>query len=528
MIEDVAKPKPIILAILDGFGVSLEKEGNPVFYAQTPNIQGLEKNFPFTTLQASGVAVGLPWGVAGNSEVGHLTMGAGRAVYHHLPRIINAIHDGSFFANEVLLQAAEQVKKNKSRLHLAGLVSSGSVHSYLDHLYALLDFAQKEGLPDVFLHAFTDGKDAPPQGGAKLLYDFEERLKKEWPRARLASVVGRFYAMDRDEKWERTQMAHELLARGRGEKISSAPEYLRSSYARGENDESVKPAVLDAAGKIQENDVLIFFNFREDSMRQIARVFTDDSFDKFSRTKIPGLLVITMTEYEKGAAARAIFPKIEIAHTLSRILGQKGLRHLHIAETQKYAHVTYFFNGGSETPLPGEERILIPSPATAHFEEEPQMKAREITEKIIEKMADYDVIIANFANADMGGHAGNFPAAGRAVEILDESVGTLLKSVLASEGVLIVTADHGNIELKRDLRTGERLTEHSLNPVPFFLAGKNFRRNAPRSEEEIRAYKKEARGIITDVAPTILEILGIKKPEEMTGKSLLDILTQIM
>ena len=529
-IKTMEKPKPLILIILDGFGVSLEKEGNPVAQAKTPTFDEIERNFPFMTLQASGVAVGLPWGEAGNSEVGHLTIGSGRAIYHHLPRIINAIYDGSFFKNEALLGATEQVRKNNSNLHIAGLISSGSVHSYIDHLLALLEFTKREGIKNVFVHVFTDGKDAPPKEGAKFLSVLEERFAKEWPNVKLASVTGRFYALDRDEKWERVQEAYELLTEGRGEKTRSIPEYLQNSYAEDTTDEFIKPAaVTDESGRliprVGDNDALIFSDFREDSMREITHAFTDDVFDHFPRKKLQNLYVATMTEYEKGMRASAAFPQLDIEWPLSRVLGEAQLRHIHIAETQKYAHVTYFFNSGKEKPFLGEERVMIPSLTAAHFDEVPEMKAAEITAKILESF-QYDVIIANFANADMVGHSGNFQSAVRAVEILDSFLGQIMKTVLDKGGAMIVTADHGNIELKRDVISGEKRMKHSINPVPLYLVGKELLRKTPRTEEEISALKSEPGGILTDIAPTILELLQLQKPREMTGISLLQTLVQ--
>lgn len=525
----MTRPKPLILIILDGFGVSQEKQGNPLTEASLPTFEFLDKNFPFTTLQASGVAVGLPWGEAGNSEVGHLTMGSGRVIYHHLPRIIYSIHDGSFFKNEAFKKAAEHTLANSSSLHIAGLVSSGSVHSYVDHLYALLDFAKQEGIKRVFLHVFTDGKDAPPKEGAKFLRGLEAKIKEEWPEVRFGSVVGRFYAMDRDEKWERTKTAYELFTRGQGEKISSLPTYLETSYERGMTDEFIEPAIVvdehgEVSGLVKDNDALIFFNFREDSMRQLTRAFAEEKFDYFERSKINNVALVTMTEYINGLPVFAAFPALDINWPLARILGDTGLRHLHIAETNKYAHVTYFFNGGKEKPFPGEERIVVPSLDLSHFDEAPEMKAFEITTKVIESFDKYDVIIANFANADMVGHTGSYQSCIRAAEALDSVLGRVVERVLESEGVMVVTADHGNIELKRNPLTGEKLTEHSLNPVPFYLVGKNFKLKKSREKKEVVELKTKVGGILTDVAPTMLELLGLKKPQEMTGKSLLDIL----
>ena len=521
--------KPLVLLILDGFGVSVERAGNPVAEAKTPALDEIEQNFPFITLQASGTAVGLPWGEAGNSEVGHLTIGAGRAIHHHLPRIIYSIRDGSFFQNEAFLKAAEHTRKNKSSFHIAGLISSGSVHSYIDHLYALLDFTKREKIERVFLHIFTDGKDAPPKEGAQFFAILEERLKKEWPQVCFASVIGRFYALDRGDNWDRIKKTYELLTGGIGEKITSVSGYLRSSYEKNVTDEFIEPAVVakegeEAMGLIKENDALVFTDFREDSMREIVRAFVEEPFEYFPRQKIKDLLVVTLTEYQKGLAALPAFPRLDINWPLGRVLAEAGLRQLRIAESQKYAHLTYFLNGGQEKPFSGEDRILIPSLATAHFDETPEMKTREITAGILESLDKYDVIVANFANADMVGHSGNFEASIKAVEVIDEAVGQLAKAILNSGGAMLITADHGNIEKKRNPMSGEKLTEHSINPVPFYLVGKNFKMSKVATPEEILERKKEVQGILTDVAPTLLALLGLEKPQEMNGQNLLSIL----
>lgn len=519
--------KPLVLIILDGFGISLEKEGNPVFEAKKATFDSLERNYPFLTLQASGGAVGLPWGEAGNSEVGHLTIGAGRRLYHHLPRIIHSIYDGNFFKNQAFLKAADHVKKYHSRLHIAGLVSSGSVHSYIDHFYALLEFAAKENIAEIYLHIFTDGKDAPPKKSAEFLKSVETKIQKILPQAKSATVIGRFYAMDRDGKWERTRATYELMTEGKGDKITSIPQYIASSYEKGITDEFIKPAAVVnqngiAEGTIKDNDALIFFNFREDSMRQLARAFAEEKFHEFPRKTISNLCIVTMTEYLKDIKALPAFSSLTINYPLAQVLGEAGMRHLHIAETQKYAHVTYFLNGGEEKLFPGEERILIPS-LSGHPDENPQMRAPEITAKILENLARYDVIIANFANADLVGHSGNFQAAVKAVEILDEAIDKLMTKILKTDGVLVITADHGNIELKRNKISGEKLTEHSLNPVPFYVVAESFKLPIPRTELEIIEIKTNTSGMLTDVAPTILKLLNLKKPLEMTGKNLLDI-----
>lgn len=522
---------PFLLVILDGFGISPAAQGNPVAAAKKPVLDGFEKQYPFTTLQASGVAVGLPWGEAGNSEVGHLTMGAGRVIYHHLPRIIHAIRDGSFFENPVLKEASAHVRAHGGRLHIAGLVSSGSVHSYSDHLAALLDFAGREQTPETYVHVFTDGKDAPQKEGAQFISAFGARMASEYPGARFASVIGRFFAMDRDDKWDRVARAYGLMTEGKGEKIASIPDYLAASYAKGITDEFIEPAAIaggDAAPSVvKAGDALIFFNFREDSMREITRAFVEDDFDKFPREKVQNLFVVTMTEYEKGMrGALATFPAPGVTRPLGAVIARAGLRQLRIAETEKYAHVTYFLNGGDEKPFSGEDRMLVPSLPVAHWDEAPEMQSGEIAARMIANMDSYDVMIANFANADMIGHSGNFDAAVRAVEALDAALGRLADAVLQKNGVMVVTADHGNVESKRNAMSGERMTEHSLNPVPFFVIGERFRCKIPRDDSAIAKARSEIGGILTDIAPTVLELLGLKKPAEMTGQSLLPILTR--
>ena len=524
----MSRPKPLILIILDAFGISPEKESNPVASARTPVLDEIERNFPFTTLQASGVAVGLPWGEAGNSEVGHLTMGSGRVLHHHLPRIISSIRDGSFLKNESLLKAAHTVKMNNSRLHIAGLVSSGSVHSYIDHLYALFDVARREDVEHVYLHVITDGKDAPPMEGAAFINALEERCSQDWPNVKIASVVGRFYGMDRDEKWDRIQKDYELMTSGKGTAITSVPAYLEEEYKKGMSDEFIEPAVVvDAAGtpiaSVEAGDALIFFNFREDSMREILHAFVDERFHAFSRAKIENLCIVTMTDYEESLASLAAFPSPDIAFSLSEVLSAEGLNHFHVAETEKYAHVTYFFNGGKETPFAGEKRMLIPSLEVAHVDDVPEMRAHEITSAILEHI-NFDVIIANYANADMVGHSGNFAAVVQAVNVLDESLGQLMNAIFNSGGVMLITGDHGGVELKRNMISGEKRTEHSINPVPLYIVGKDWKLKKSRTPDEIIRAKKEIGGILTDVAPTILELLELKKPREMTGTSLVPLL----
>lgn len=525
--------KPVVLVVLDGFGVSSQTRGNAIHAASKPNLDLIESRYPFTTLQASGATVGLPWGEAGNSEVGHLTMGAGRAIYHHLPRIIMAVENGSFFTNPAFLRVTEHVKERGSSLHLFGLVSSGSVHSYLDHLYALLELVNRSGVERVYLHVITDGRDAPPGEAAKFLPQLEERLVAKHPTVTIASLLGRFYAMDRDEKWERVRRAYELLTEGKGNSFKDPAEYISSSYDRGVTDEFIEPAYRDGppadgspiAGRIRDGDGLVIFNFREDSMREITEAFAKEIFDAFERTRMPNLKIATMTEYEKNLpGVEAAFPPLEISLPLGRILSLAGKTQLHIAESEKYAHVTYFFNGGTEKPFPDEERILVPSLGVPHFDEHPEMKAPEITKRIRERIGEYDFILANYANADMVGHTGNFDAARQAVEALDQAIGALMPAVLEKDGALIITGDHGNAEQKIHPQSGEPITEHTVNPVPFYLIAKPFELPQARSAQEIAARKREPGGILTDVAPTILELMGLTQPPEMTGKSLLSVL----
>ncbi|MFY9461976.1 MAG: 2,3-bisphosphoglycerate-independent phosphoglycerate mutase, partial [Candidatus Sungiibacteriota bacterium] len=517
------------LMILDGYGIGPQGRGNAITTAKKPALDLIEKTYPFTTLQASGVAVGLPWGEAGNSEVGHLTIGAGRVLYHHLPRIIFSIHDGSFFKNEAFLKAAEHVKQNNSRLHILGLTSSGSVHSYIDHLYALLEFATRENLPQVFLHIVTDGKDAPPQEGVKFIAALDERIKKIYPSVAIASLIGRFYAMDRDEKWDRIKTAYELLVDGKGAAITDINQYFRDLYDKGITDQFMEPAYLTdesgaPLGRIGDNDALIIFDFREDSVREISEALVKPGFDLFPKKNLQNFLLVTMTEYEKNLPAIPAFPPLEINWPLGRVMADAGKSQLHIAETEKYAHVTYFFNGGQEKPFVGEDRILIQSAAVPHFDDKPEMKADEIKNRVLENLQKYDFILANFANADMVGHTGNFEATVKAVETLDKIIDELIPAILKSGGVCIITADHGNAEEKINPVSGEPATEHTVRPVPFYLVGREFKLAKETSPQEIEKKKKETGGILADVAPTILEIMKLPKPDEMSGKNLLGII----
>lgn len=516
------KYKPVVLVVLDGFGVNVDSPESTWRFAQMPTLRSLERSYPFLTLQASGIAVGLPWGQEGNSEVGHLTMGAGRALYHHLPRIISSIDDKTFFQNPTLVEAAEHAKKNNGALHIIGLFSSGSVHAYADHLYALLDFAQGQGIGAVYLHLFTDGKDAPPKEGGLFFQHLEERLAEKYVFARIASVMGRFFSLDRDENWDRVQKAYQCLTEGKGGEFESASRYINDCYEKGLVDGSIEPAhITDPKSRIKSGDAAIFFNYREDSERELTAAFVADDFQGFAREKIPNLFFVTMTEYDKRIPAHVAFPPLDVEWPLARVISGAGLKQLHIAETEKYAHVTYFFNGGKEQAFPGEDRVLVPSPHVAHFDDVPEMSASKITDAVLESISKYDFILINFANGDMVGHSGNFSATVKAMEVLDFSLGRLIPKVLELGGAMIVTADHGNAEEKVYAVSGEKRTKHTSNPVPCFIISNDFRVPSPHSAKEIIERYNTTKGVITDIAPTVLALMGIRQPAEMAGINLL-------
>lgn len=514
--------KPIVLVVLDGWGVSHRAEGNAILQAKKTNLDKYQRFYPYCLLQASGIAVGLAWGQMGNSEVGHLNIGSGRVLYQNLPRISLAIQDGSFFKNRAFAEAVEHVKKNNSTLHLAGLISNGGVHSYFEHLLALLDLAAIERVNNVKIHVFTDGRDA----GIKEGIHFVNRLinkTQQHKAGQIASLMGRFYAMDRSSNWDRTQKAYECLTKARGEKTSNIESAILRYYEQGITDEFIPPTVIgDSDGVIKDNDAVIFFNFREDRARQLAKTFTLPSFSKFERGPlIKNIFFVTMTEYEQDLPVAVAFPPLDINETLGFILANQGYSQLRIAETEKYAHITYFFNGGKENVYPGENRILIPSLSTADYAQYPEMRAAEITERLIREINQnrYDFILVNYANADMVGHTGDFEATKKAIEILDTMLGDLVENVLALDGAVIITGDHGNAEEVINLQSGVIDTDHSINPVPFCLIANEFKKE--KSAEEILKFESIPAGILADVAPTILELSGISKPEEMTGVSLL-------
>lgn len=507
--------KPFMLIILDGWGHREEREGNAILAARTPNLDHLMEEYPWCFLEASGEAVGLPKGQMGNSEVGHLNIGAGRIVYQDLTRINLSIRKGDFFENPAFLNAILNARVNDSSLHLMGLVSYGGVHSYMTHIYALVKLAQEKGLKKVYIHAFLDGRDVPPKAALKDIKELDA-FCKESGSAKIATISGRYYAMDRDTRWDRTKLAYDALTNGVAPYKAPDPETAVSeAYNRGETDEFVKPIVItDSAGKpeavIQENDSVIFFNFRPDRARQLTWAFVNKDFESFPREKHPKVHYVCMAQYDETLDLPVAFPPEELENVLGEVLSKQGLIQLRIAETEKYAHVTFFLNGGQEKCYEGEDRCLIPSPKIATYDLKPEMSAYEVTDKVIKKIRSgkYDVIILNFANMDMVGHTGIFEAAVEAVEAVDNCVGRIAAALKEAGGVAIITADHGNAEQMENPTTGEPHTAHTSNPVKCIYAG----------NDEVKALKN---GKLCDLAPTLLELLKIQKPEEMTGESLI-------
>ncbi len=520
--------KPVVLVVLDGWGISESHTGNPILKAKLPTIEKLNGYYPSTSLQASGISVGLPWGEPGNSEVGHITLGTGRVIYQNMPRITLDIQKGDFYKNPELLKAIEHTKKNNSRLHLMGLVGQGSVHSYMEHFYALLDLAKREGAQEVFLHLFTDGRDSDKTSGAEVIENIKRKLA-QYGIGKIATVCGRYFAMDRNNNWDRIEKAYRAMAEGAGEKIYDPVEYIQASYKKEVYDEHLEPAVVfegeNPVATISENDSVIFFNFREDRARQITKAFVLPGFDKFQRERIKNLHFTTMTQYEDDLPVSVAYKPIEIHQTLGGIISQKNMSQLRIAETEKFAHVTYFFNGGNEEPYKKEDRIIIPSNTTvATYDQAPEMKAQEVTEKLKKEVEKnkYDFILVNYANPDMVSHTGKMEPTIKALEVVDKCLGELIQAVLLKNGCLLITADHGNAEEVISPKTGKEDTEHSVNPVPlWFVTPENH------TKEKKEVQKTLPQGLLSDIAPTVLELLEIKDKEatkEMTGESLLSLL----
>ena len=504
--------KPYALIIMDGFGVNERNEGNAIYSAKTPNIDKYMASCPNTIVHASGMDVGLPEGQMGNSEVGHTNIGAGRIVYQELTRITKSINDGDFFENETLMGAIKNCKENGSALHLMGLLSDGGVHSHNTHLYGLLDLAKKNGVENVYVHCFLDGRDVPPSSGADFVSELVEKLREK-EIGKIATVMGRYYAMDRDNRWERVEKAYNAMVLGEGNYDTSAVSAVKKSYNDDVTDEFVVPTVITDEngtpyGRISENDSVIFFNFRPDRAREITRTIVDEAFDGFSRNFFKTYFVC-MTQYDASMPnVNVAFKPQTLENTVGEYISRKGLRQLRIAETEKYAHVTFFFNGGVEKEYDGEDRALINSPKVATYDLKPEMSAFEVTDEVVKRIesGEYDVIVLNFANCDMVGHTGVFDAAVKAVETVDECLGRTIDAIEKMGGVALVTADHGNADQMVDYETKGAFTAHTTNIVPLILIGED---------------KNLKPGRLADLAPTMLDLMGLEKPEEMTGESLL-------
>ena len=508
--------KPTVLLILDGYGLSDTKEGNGVALANTPVMDKLMAEYPFVKGYASGMAVGLPDGQMGNSEVGHLNMGAGRIVYQELTRITKEIEDGTFFENEALVEAMENAKKNDSAVHFFGLLSDGGVHSHITHMYGILEMAKRYGIEKVYLHAFLDGRDTPPSSAADYMQQMVDKME-EVGVGEVASVSGRYYAMDRDNNWDRVEKAYLAITKGEGEQAENPVEAIKTSYANDVTDEFMIPTVITKNGApvatVKDGDSVVFCNFRPDRAREMTRAFCSDDFTGFNREKKLDLVFVCYTEYDVTIPNKLIaFKKVEITNTFGEFLAKQGLKQARIAETEKYAHVTFFFNGGVEEPNEGETRILVDSPKyVPTYDKKPRMSAYTVCDELSKAITsgEYDVIICNFANPDMVGHTGVIPSVVEAIEVIDKCVGEIVNFIKEVDGQLFICADHGNAEMLIDPESGDPFTAHTTNPVPFILV------NADPS------YKLRENGVLADIVPTLIDIMGLEQPAEMTGKSLI-------
>lgn len=498
----------LVMVILDGWGIGRKDSSNPIYVAQPENINYIKHHYPAGTLQASGIAVGLPWGEEGNSEVGHLTLGAGKVLYQHYPRISLAIRDGSFFANKVLFQAINHVKESGGSIHLVGLLTEGNVHASMEHLQALVKLMDNEGLTNerVWLHIFTDGVDSSPKSA--------ESLVKKLGKVRIATVSGRFYAMDK-ERLDRVQTVYDvILGKAKQPPYVSLTEALEDFYKRGYSDEYVEPLILDSKGTVKNGDSIVFFNFREDRIRQLTNLFVE--------TPLENTYICTFTKYNDKFNLPVAFPPEEVSNPLGKVFADNGLTQLRIAETEKYAHVTFFFNGFHESPFKNEFRVLIPSRNVSSHDQSPEMRAEEITERTLSAVGEggYDFILVNYANSDMVAHTGNYDAGLKAVEVIDQQVGRLMKAILETDGTLLIASDHGNMERMLDPKTGLKETKHDPNPIPIYIVRRGYERN--KDDFDVNRIESEGIGVLADVAPTVLELMGMAKPKEMTGISLLN------
>jgi 2,3-bisphosphoglycerate-independent phosphoglycerate mutase len=518
------RPRPFVLIVMDGWGINPRTEGNAIALARTPNIDKLAREWPHTSIRTSGEAVGLPEGQMGNSEVGHQNIGAGKRVLQDYTRVNESIKDGSFFHNPALLKAIEHVKKNQSRLHICGLLGNGGVHAHELHLEALLQLAKLHEIEHIYIHSFTDGRDTSPTGGIEFMQQLQARAHEIGGEhaAQVATVSGRYYAMDRDNRWDRTALTYFAMTRAEGRRAKSAVDAIQQSYDQNVTDEFIIPAVImqdnDPVAVVKAGDALIHYNFRPDRARQLTKAFVlkelpPQAEGKFNRgPRLADLQYVMMTEYEEGLDAEVAFRADEVDMPLARVISEHGLRQFHTAETEKYAHVTYFINGRRETPFPGEDRLLVPSPKVPTYDLQPEMSAAGVTDTAVEhiRSGQYDLVIMNYANADMVGHTGVIEAAIKAVEAVDTGVGRVVEATLAVGGGLLITADHGNAEQLIEYDTGKPFTAHTTYPVPLYLVVPQFAHARLRKD-----------GILADVAPTILQVLGIAQPKDMTGRSLI-------
>ena len=523
------RPKPLVLAICDGWGAAPPAKGNAITEGKTPNFDKLVREYPAMTVYASGNEVGLSFGEMGNSEVGHLNIGAGRVYYQTFPRIGKSIADKTFFNNEAFLQVSKHVKKNKSALHLIGLVSPGNIHASQDHLYALLKFAKQQKIKRVYIHAILDGRDTTYNSAGDFVVSLQNKIK-EFKRGEIVTLSGRYYAMDRNQRWDRVELAYKAMVDGTSKTYSKDPiEAIEESYKNEVYDEKIVPVVIGKEGEptavVEDGDGVIYFNFRPDRARELTEAFVLPSFSKFERKKLKNLFFVTMTEYEKEIPVTVAYPPIVVHNCLAEVISKAGLKQFHVAETEKYAHVTFFLNGTVEEPFPGEERKIIPSPKVSSYDKEPEMSAAAITKEVVKAIESdkYDVIILNYANADMVGHTGDYKAAMKGVEIIDKGFGAIVDHVLAKDGIFIMTADHGNAEETINLQTKEKNKEHSTNPVPFIVVSQKMKGQAGPGGDPPEGDLSLIHpvGMLADVAPTILKLLGIKKPKEMSGRAFL-------
>jgi 2,3-bisphosphoglycerate-independent phosphoglycerate mutase len=515
------RPKPVALIILDGWGYSEDTEANAIVNARTPVWDRLWREHPHTLINTSGASVGLPGGQMGNSEVGHLNLGAGRVVYQEFTRVSRSIRTGSFFTNETLTEAVDKAVENRKSVHILGLLSPGGVHSHEDHIHAMIKLAVDRGVEHVYLHAFLDGRDTPPKS-AEASIIAANRVFTETGKGRVASLTGRYYAMDRDHRWERTQDAYEMLVTGEGKyQVEDALRGLLDAYERGESDEFVKTTTIVPPGMspvtIDDGDVVLFLNYRADRARQLTSAFVENEFEGFERARRPALgAFVSLTRYHKRFGIPVAFPPEKLRNVFGETIAKQGLRQLRLAETEKYAHVTFFFNGGRERPFEGEERILVPSPKVATYDLKPEMSAEEVTDHLVEAIqgGKYDVIICNYANSDMVGHTGNYAAAKLAVETLDQCLGRVLKAIHLAGGEMLITADHGNSEQMEDRENHQPHTAHTTNPVPLVYVG--------RGDGELIEG-----GALCDISPTLLKIMGLAQPNEMQGHPLINFLEEV-